>query len=230
MLASLLLVAVAQQDISDVQKKWAEVRAVWDGYAGVTGEMRGWNVVDPFVDRRDWRYLLKTFVVRRDGRYLLKTFQTMEGQPHSNAVLQSVELFDGKSTVVFDALTKEYAVSHDDEPPKWVNPFLQLWGKIPVEPPFDFHDSMLTSVGDPATPSFGFFVFFGDSTGSVLVLRNRDFMPLLKNEVSHESGTSVEHNSYPICKPIPHERHVDREFEWSLPPGAKLVDKLKIER
>ena len=218
MLVSIFLgAAMLQQDADGAKAKWAEVRAVWDGYAAVTGEMSSVNEV-------------YVFAVRRDGRYLIKTIQNVKGQARSEAMLLSIEQFDGATRINFNALTNEYVVSHDDEPPKWVAPFLRLWGKRPVAEPFDQYDLRL--VNDEHQDDgglIGFLHMFLSSDGGI-GLRNRDYTPLFSAEFLLVFGSSVEVHRYPLCKPIVYERHCDREFEWSLPPGARLVERLNGDR
>ena len=113
MLTSLLFMAVAQQDSDDVQEKWSEVRAVWDGYAGVTGE-RGYG--------EPW-----SFTILRDGRYLVRTKRTVVKSYLGVDGLVTVIHFDGTRRIVYSAITGEYTIEDDPEPPRWSEPFQRLW-------------------------------------------------------------------------------------------------------
>ena len=216
MLASIVLGAtILQQDNRAVQMKWDEVRAVWDGYAGVTGEMG-------FGPEK------QKFALLRDGRYLVRTVATVNGQ--EKTIL--VESFDGFQTTTYDGESRRYIVTVDQEPPTWVEPFQMLWGVSFSGHGINSTQERLYAYPDAgASMGFtGFVLAFGYVGGGALTLRSRDMCPLLEITISDAFGTTVDIERYPVCKPILYKRHCDREIEWSLPPGARLVEHLERDR
>ena len=208
-----------QQDAGDVQKKWTELQAVWDGYAGVTGEM-------------GYGESAKTFAFLRDGRYLMRTKRGQDGSFVSADGHESVEYFDGTRKTTYDSATEEFTLEEEPQQ-KWPVPFLFLWGQWSSYPSSREADQKLM-VGDGSSPlnHTGFVTVMDIPGGGSLVLRSRDMTPLYFLELvfSKQGKAYPEITFFPSCKPIRYQRHCDREVEWSLPPGAQLVDSLTRDR
>ena len=219
MLVSIVLGAVLlQQDANIAKAKWDKVRAVWDGYAGVTGAMGYGESVE-------------TFAIVRDGRYLVRTKRADDGWYLGTDGQEVVEFFDGVRLIIYSAATNEYMVEDAPEPPEWSVPFQLLWGTKPSADGYSELSEFLSVREGPGPLDYIGFVTTCSIAGvGSLVLRSRNMTPLFTIERIRGMGNSYAVEFYTVCSPIRYERHCDREVEWSLPPGARLVEQLERDR
>ena len=205
------------QESSDVQKKWGEVRAVWSHYVGVT------------VETGSYRGHMRTATFLRDGRFLI------EVEPYDYAIEldlrqhKTVDYFDGERRIQYDALTNEYVILQDHKPPNWLYPFLLLWGNksVPWSP---------TSFGEDTDVHFDSYedwytlAVYDSPPTLMLFLRSHDLTPMTSVRFPVFREEDIEIQDYSRCLPILYQGHAEWAVEWSLPPGAKLVDKLNSHR
>ena len=219
MLVSMVLgVALLQQDADIAKAKWDEVRAVWDGYAGVT------------IRSDKYRGKRRTATVLQDGRFLIRIEPGTYAIENDIPQVSTVDHFDGERRVLYDVTTNEYVVLADHEAPRWLRSILVLWGKEPLEYPVFDTDLMLITGGYSETYGFtGLALIFTFIAGDVMVLRNRNMTPLTDIRIVL-GPEKVDVILFRDGQPIRNKRNGDREVEWSLPPGARFVEKLDIDR
>ena len=215
MLTSIVLgAALLQQDAGDVRKKWAEVQAVWDRYIGVT------------VETGSYRAHTRTMTILRDGRYLIEVEPDDYAVEHGMRLYRTVDHFDGKNRVQYDAIKNEYTVVADHDPPDWLYPFLLMWGKDSVPWSPSVYQEAPGAQYDVDADWFPL-TFIDHHGGLTLMLRSRDLTPHMSFRILSYRRRDFDLQNFASCQPIVYQGHAEWAVEWSVPPGARLVDQLE---